>query len=513
MLKFRKLETVYEGDRINPSETTRETKNVIVFGESGVGKSSLINLIAGKKVCETSSGALGCTLEYRQHLLDLGDQHYAIWDTAGLDEGTQGTVPAEQAEAYLKKLLHELVQNNGVDLLVYCVRGTRVRSALLTNYHIFYSAICRRKVPIAIVITGLENQEGNMETWWYRNEPHFGLLKMFFDSHACVTTLADSSSMENALLRERREVSRAAVNKMITNTCRTEQWRPPERSWIESAHSDIRAMLSPRDGYGGRRLSTIIMCDTSRDLPGGRLIRKRSMSFQNPVALHPLSLRSPISISNDSTRNKLPFEDGIKSTPERLFRVFQVPPRPPQPPEGTYEEIRKTTIVKRAADLLIFCVRMEDMGAVKLQWEHFNSTYGGDLSPQIVVVVGAPNQPNAEKWWKAAVGRTFAKNDVDVAHWSLDATGIEMDGARRGLQRLISDRCIDCSKVTLTKNEKLFRWSLMLDMSNVATLWGRPESNSRADGPSAEQDILTKVGVFYDILDRGPSISSLVSPV
>ncbi|KAG6375559.1 hypothetical protein JVT61DRAFT_3123 [Boletus reticuloceps] len=511
MVKLRK-QTVYEDDRINSSETTREkeTKNVIVFGESGVGKSSLINLIAGKKVCETSSGALGCTLEYRRHLLDLGDQHYAIWDTAGLDEGTQGTVPAEKAEAYLKQLLHELVQNNGVDLLVYCVRGTRVRSALLTNYHIFYSAICRRKVPIAIVITGLENQEGNMETWWYRNEPHFGLLKMFFESHACVTTL--ESSVENALLRERREVSRAAVNKMITNTCRTEQWRPPERSWIESAHSDIRAMLSPRDGYG-RRLSTIIMCETSRDRPRSRLIRKRSMSFQNPVALHPLSFRSPISISNDSSRNKLPFEDGIKCTPERLFRVYQVPPRPPPPPEGTDEEIRKITVVKRAADLLIFCVRMEDTepSAVKLQWEHFNVTYGGDLSPQIVVVVGALNQPNAEKWWKAAVGRAFAKNDVDVAHWPLDATEIEMEGARRGLQRLISDRCIDCSKVTLMKNEKLFRWSLMLDMSNLAALWGRPESNSRADGPPAEQDILTKY-FLYNFLGYDSQLVYLMPP-
>ncbi|KAF8552193.1 P-loop containing nucleoside triphosphate hydrolase protein, partial [Imleria badia] len=221
----------------------QDTKNVVVFGESGVGKSSLINLIAGKKVSETSSGALGCTLEYKRYLLDLGDQHFAIWDTAGLDEGTQGSVPADKAEAYLKQLLHELAKNNGVDLLVYCVRGTRVRSALLTNYHIFYSAICRKKVPIVIVITGLENQEGNMETWWCKNESQFSLLKMYFDSHACVTTLESSTVTENALLKERREVSKAAVIKMITSTCRAQQWKPPERSWVESAYSDIRAIL------------------------------------------------------------------------------------------------------------------------------------------------------------------------------------------------------------------------------------------------------------------------------
>ncbi|KIJ68047.1 hypothetical protein HYDPIDRAFT_71034, partial [Hydnomerulius pinastri MD-312] len=127
-------------------------KNVVVFGESGVGKSSLINLIAGEQVSQTSSGAAGCTFEYKRYLLNLNDQQYGVWDTAGLDEGTYGTVPAEKAEAYLKQLLRDLVKAGSIDLLVYCVRGTRIRSALLGNYHIFYSAICRKKVPIVIVV-------------------------------------------------------------------------------------------------------------------------------------------------------------------------------------------------------------------------------------------------------------------------------------------------------------------------------------------------------------------------
>jgi len=482
-----------------------------------VGKSSLINLIAGKKVCETSSGALGCTLEYKRHLMDLGEQRFAIWDTAGLDEGTQGSVPADRAEAYLKQLLHELAKNNGVDLLVYCVRGTRVRSALLTNYHIFYSAICRKKVPIAIVITGLENQEGNMEMWWYKNEEQFSLLKMYFNSHACVTTL--ESSLENAILKERREVSKAAVIKMITSTCRDQRWKPHERSWIESAYSDIRTMLSP--SYSSR-LATIIMCETSRDYPDCRSTRKRSISFQNPVALslslNPLSFRSPVSISNDSSRNKLPFEDGIRCTPERLYRVYQVPPKP-APSEGTDEEARKISVVKRGADLLIFCVRMgeTESRAAKFQWEHFNFTYGGDLAPQIVMVIGAPDQRTAENWWKGAMGGTLATNDVDVTYWPSDATGkeagTEIEGARRRLRYLINDRCIDCSKVTLTMNDKLFRRPIFLDMSNLTTPWVKPECHSRVDGPLTEQDMLTRVGVWCEVAERSASITSPVSPI
>ena len=480
-----------------------------------MGKSSLINLIAGKKVCETSSGALGCTLEYKRHELDLDGQQFAIWDTAGLDEGTQGSVPADKAEAYLKQLLHELAKNNGVDLLVYCVRGTRVRTALLTNYHIFYSAICRKKVPIAIVITGLENQEGNMETWWYKNEPQFTQLKMHFDGHACVTTL--ESSMENPLLKERRAISRATVIKMIASTCRIQQWKPPERSWVESAYSDIRAMLSPRDGPYSARLPTIIICDTTRDRPAGRLTRKRSISFQNPVSLsslNSLSFRSPLSISNDTFRSKLPFEESIKCTPERLHRVYQVSHRTPPVSENSDEETKKVSVVKRGADLLIFCARMEEKEsrAVKFQWEHFHSTYGGDLSPEIVVVVGATSESSAEKWWKEAVGEAPAKNDVDVAHLPSATTGTEAEAARRRLQYLISDRCIDCSKATLTRDEKLFRRPLFLDIANLTTLWAKPDGTGKGDEPPAEQDILGKAGVWNDIPERSPTIASPVSP-
>jgi len=97
----------------------------------------------------------------------------------------------------LKLLLLDLSKASGIDLLIYCVRGTRIRTALLTNYNLFYSAICRKKVPICLVVTGLENQEGNMDTWWLKNERQFSTLQMYFDNYACVTTL--ESSVENRI--------------------------------------------------------------------------------------------------------------------------------------------------------------------------------------------------------------------------------------------------------------------------------------------------------------------------
>ncbi|KAG2336308.1 hypothetical protein BDR05DRAFT_1005996 [Suillus weaverae] len=44
--------------------------------------------------------------------------------------------------------------------------------ALIRDYNIFYSPICRKKVPIVVVVTGLEN-EPDMESWWSANGKEF----------------------------------------------------------------------------------------------------------------------------------------------------------------------------------------------------------------------------------------------------------------------------------------------------------------------------------------------------
>jgi len=47
--------------------------NFIIFGEIGVGRSSLINLIAGEKLATTSSGATSCTLQSTKYKVKLHD--------------------------------------------------------------------------------------------------------------------------------------------------------------------------------------------------------------------------------------------------------------------------------------------------------------------------------------------------------------------------------------------------------------------------------------------------------
>ncbi|KAF9231201.1 hypothetical protein BU15DRAFT_11629, partial [Melanogaster broomeanus] len=83
-------------------------RNIVIFGDSGVGKSSIINMLTG------SSSAIGPTFESSNYMIPINDETFSVWDTTGLDEGTHGRVLAEVAEKNLTKLLRELGGANGI---------------------------------------------------------------------------------------------------------------------------------------------------------------------------------------------------------------------------------------------------------------------------------------------------------------------------------------------------------------------------------------------------------------
>ncbi|KAG2337541.1 hypothetical protein BDR05DRAFT_1004948 [Suillus weaverae] len=193
-------------------------RNVVLWGESGVGKSSLINLIMGRNVAETSPDALSCTTTHAPYDVTISGQCFRLWDTAGLNEGSEGRVPAATAARRLALFLGGLNRGDGVHLLMYCVRGTRATKALRTNYQTFSSAIGDSKVPIVIVATCLEDWRPAMTEWWNENKDQLAKYGMNFPGYACVTTLP-SGRAESQDLRQRRAQSYEDVCKLILDHC------------------------------------------------------------------------------------------------------------------------------------------------------------------------------------------------------------------------------------------------------------------------------------------------------
>ncbi|KAF9222664.1 kinase-like protein [Gyrodon lividus] len=172
---------------INESSQAR-CRNIIFFGETGTGKSSAINLISGSNVADVSNDAGACTRTIACYETTIRGAAFKLWDTRGLGEGFFDFLFRGSSEGELKKFLRARHQNGELDLLVYCVRGSRAHDALVKNYNTFCAITRRLAAPVVIVVTNLE-RENNMDGWWERNEPSLQNLGMEFDGHACIAAL------------------------------------------------------------------------------------------------------------------------------------------------------------------------------------------------------------------------------------------------------------------------------------------------------------------------------------
>ncbi|XP_006457090.1 hypothetical protein AGABI2DRAFT_195962 [Agaricus bisporus var. bisporus H97] len=199
--------------------------NIVIFGETGTGKSSLVNMLSDDNVAMVSNLATGCTFESTPHAVFIDGVPYTLWDTAGLNEGNTGSVPADQALHYLRDLVDKL--KDGVSLLVYCIRGSRYRDIIKVNYDLFTEIICQGEVPVVIVVTGLENEE-RMEGWWEENAKEFTDRGMLFQSHACVTTSKGKKNMFEAEYEE----SKHTVRNLIKDFCPGSAWTVDSDQWF-----------------------------------------------------------------------------------------------------------------------------------------------------------------------------------------------------------------------------------------------------------------------------------------
>jgi len=178
----------------SPPVRSTQTINVILFGEAGVGKSAVVNLIARGAVARVSPNAIGCTMQSTPYDVNVDGTMFRIFDTVGLNQATEvsGVNAHLEAIEHAYRLICALRDAGGVHLLLFCMRGgSRVTHMTRSNYRLFAEFLCQGRVPVAVVATCLE-REPVMEEWWTRNEStivgRYGIRSV---GHACVTNLWD----------------------------------------------------------------------------------------------------------------------------------------------------------------------------------------------------------------------------------------------------------------------------------------------------------------------------------
>jgi GTPase SAR1 family protein len=185
-------------------------KNIVLFGQSGVGKSSIVNLIAGEERAKTSPGTERCTMRWEEHCIDFDGCTYKVFDTVGLEEPQLGTKEYLETIANAYDLIKTLKQAGGIHLLLFCVRAGRFTSTVRRNYQLFYEWFCEKKVPIVLVLTGLEREQ-NMEDWWTKYEGTFDKYKIVVNGHACITAANGLDGRQQASYQQSRELVRTLV--------------------------------------------------------------------------------------------------------------------------------------------------------------------------------------------------------------------------------------------------------------------------------------------------------------
>ena len=140
--------------------------NVVFFGESGAGMSSVINMPAGSEVAPTSTGAMSCTFESRGYWVNIRGSIFHLHDTPGLRQEDEGRFSKDRAIVQLFTLIKRL--EDGVSLLVFVMRACNsIRESTFSNWRLFQEVVCRSQVPTVIVITGQFLQSPwKMDTKW-----------------------------------------------------------------------------------------------------------------------------------------------------------------------------------------------------------------------------------------------------------------------------------------------------------------------------------------------------------
>jgi len=178
------------------------TKTIVLFGETGGGKISVVNLMAGRAIARTSPDSHRCTSHWKEYSITFDEYNYKVFDTAGLDMRVDNINTIH--------LVAKLASEGGIDLLLYCMQKGTVTAGAKANYQLIYEFLCEKKVPIVLIFTGLEREQ-NMEDWWLRTSGIFDTLGIHVAGHACITAEDGLNGRRRDLYEESRRLVRDLV--------------------------------------------------------------------------------------------------------------------------------------------------------------------------------------------------------------------------------------------------------------------------------------------------------------
>ena len=188
-------------------------------------------MILGSDKANVGHNLLGETFRSTTYTVGINGKIYNLHDTVGLGEHSGGTVDNRKAIGNLYRLLADLSNSGGVNLLVYVMKRGRLTDSIHKNYALFYHGFCESKVPIVVIVTGCEDVGPSMDGWWIENEDLFTNAGMSFNGHACVCAFRGRKTNaggypDEDLVKE----SMGVVKQLVFQNCMSKGWEKVRNS-------------------------------------------------------------------------------------------------------------------------------------------------------------------------------------------------------------------------------------------------------------------------------------------